>query len=247
MPIQRTRPEAFKPKSLFETEPVQELSNHNFSFKDSQELSDWINNDDNAAKQLFKWHDAVRVAYDLTISSHKRLLEEKVEGESIRETLKAEVTELKAEIKDLKADKEELIATAERKNVEQQGVIKHYQDQLRESTAAMSEAASASHLRLSSKLPDPPKFTDSMDPNIVDWLSLMKDKLRLNHDHLPTDKIQLSYVKTRLSGDALKLMAPRTRKGATKVFSSAGELMDALFKIYGDPNRRTTSAKAFQN
>lgn len=192
--MQRTGLEVFKQKSLFETEPIQELSNHKLSFKDSQELLDWINNDDNAANQLFEWHDAVRVAYDDTISSHNRLLVEKVEEETIREALKAEVTELKAEIEDLKVDKEELIATVERKNVEDQEVIKYYQDQLRESTAALSEAASASHPRLSSKLPDPPKFTDGMNPNIVDWLSLMKDKLRTNHDHFPTDKVQLSYV-----------------------------------------------------
>lgn len=245
--MQRTGLEVFKQKSLFETEPIQELSNHKLSFKDSQELLDWINNDVNAAKQLFEWHDAVRVAYDDTISSHNRLLVEKVEEETIREALKAEVTELKAEIEDLKVDKEELIATVERKNVEDQGVIKYYQDQLRESTAALSEAASASHPRLSFKLPDPPKFTDGMNPNIVDWLSLMKDKLRINHDHFPTDKAQLSYAKNRLSGDAAKLMAPRTRKGATKPFSSADELMEALFKTYGDPDRRTTTVKALKS
>lgn len=220
------------------------ISTHIHGFKGPQELIDWVNKDNNAT-ELFKWHDATRVTHDETTQAYNRLIEERIEQEAVLDRLKSELDGLKA--------------TAERDRIEHQGVIKHYQDQLRENTTA-SGATSTCYPPLSSNLPDPPLLTDGKDPNIDHWLSLMKDKLVVNHDHYPTDAIQIAYIKTRLSKDAAKRMGPYTRRGAIKPFKTADEMMDALFKIYGeatdemdalfrvyrDPNRCIIASNAFR-
>lgn len=163
--------------SFFETVANQQLSNHIFSFKDSQELLDWITDDGNS-ELLFKWHNAVRVAFDNTILNYNRLVEEKNEGAPIREALKV--------------GRVKLIAEAERKDVEHQAVIKHLQnraDALLDENRALRERATAppSPRPLTSeygseqlgslapsgassttrtkqlRLPDPPIFTDGKD------------------------------------------------------------------------------------
>lgn len=84
--------------------------------------------------------------------------------------------------------------------------------------------------------------TDGKDLNIDDVLSSINDKLIFN----TIDADQLSYVKTRISRDVAKYMALRTRRETTKPFNTTDELMDALFKIYGDPSRRKNAAEAFR-
>ena len=49
------------------------------------------------------------------------------------------------------------------------------------------QASSGAKTKKSSKHPDPPIFTDGKDPSWDDWSSKMREKLRINADHYPTE------------------------------------------------------------
>ncbi len=98
----------------------------------------------------------------------------------------------------------------------------------------------------SKKLPDPPIFTDGKDPTIDDWLSAMRNKLEGNADWFPTDVQQKAYVRTRIGGDAMKHLTARFFKDSIKPYTTADEIFDDLYQIFGDPNRRTNALKAYR-
>lgn len=201
-------------------EPNLALSDLILGFQNPQELQKWINGD-NSATELFNWHRAVRASHDSITLAHNQLVEEMIEQQT--------------RMNELVTERDELIASGEQKVIEHQGVIANYQDQLRDLTSRTMNNTSSNHPRLSSMLPDPPRFTGDKGPNIDHWMSLMKDKLFVNHDHYPTDAVQLAYVKTRISGDAANRMSPHTRVGANWPFNTADEFIHALFTLYGGP------------
>ena len=86
----------------------------------------------------------------------------------------------------------------------------------------------------SSKLPDPPYFTDGTDPTWDDWSAKIISKLERNADHYLTPAAQISYVVSRLSGQAITYTIDRRRRGATNPYKSAEELLDQLAEIYED-------------
>jgi hypothetical protein len=52
----------------------------------------------------------------------------------------------------------------------------------------------------STKMPDPPMFSDGKDVKFKDWKTEMKRKLLLNEDHYPTAAYRLVYVNSRCEG-----------------------------------------------
>ncbi len=98
----------------------------------------------------------------------------------------------------------------------------------------------------SKKLPDPPIFTDDKDPTIDDWLSAMRNKLEENADWFSTDVQQKAYVRTRIGGDAMKHLTSRFSKDSIKPYTTADEIFEDLYQIFGDPNRRTNALKAYR-
>jgi hypothetical protein len=98
----------------------------------------------------------------------------------------------------------------------------------------------------SKKLPDPPIFTDGKDPLIDDWLSAMRNKLEGNADWYLTALQEKAYVRTRIGGDAIRHLSSRFKKDSVKPFLSAEEIFEELNLIFGDPNKRVNSMKAFR-
>jgi hypothetical protein len=60
----------------------------------------------------------------------------------------------------------------------------------------------ASGLGKSSKLPDPPVFTDGIDLAFDTWKIQMNGKLMTNADHYVDEKAHMHYVFNRTRGDA---------------------------------------------
>ncbi len=54
----------------------------------------------------------------------------------------------------------------------------------------------------STKFPDPPIFTGTSEPTWESWTTKISDKLDVNADHYPTEKLRIAYVASRLGGDA---------------------------------------------
>ena len=68
------------------------------------------------------------------------------------------------------------------------------------------------------KLPDPPYFTDGTDSTWNNWLAKIVSKLETNTDHYLTPAAQISYVISRLSGQAVIYTIDRRRRGATNPY-----------------------------
>ena len=98
----------------------------------------------------------------------------------------------------------------------------------------------------STKLPNPPIFTDGKDLKFSDWLSRIKNKLRANEDHYPTKSIKLAYVEGRIKGEAATHISPRLRDDAIDPYGTVQDLFDHLKSIFEDPNRVFTAKTDFK-
>ena len=87
---------------------------------------------------------------------------------------------------------------------------------------------------LSIKLPNPPVFTSTNHISFDDWKLRVKDKLRFNANHYPSDAFQVAYIVTRLGGEAVQHTLPR-RRSLTRSYLSANELLDHLSDLYETP------------
>ena len=100
--------------------------------------------------------------------------------DNMDERLSQQINELKTTIKNQKARTKELekdLAT---------------ERQQRSQTPASTEVELSK--KRSVKLPDPEIFKDNKDGRIMQWLRMMKDKLKNNADHYPTEDSKMAYI-----------------------------------------------------
>ena len=96
-----------------------------------------------------------------------------------------------------------------------------------------------------SKLPDPPIFTNGMDPTWDDWSSKIEQKLITNRDHFPTGEDRKAYVINRLGGDASEHTMPRRLRNCPNPYTNHEEIMDQLSELYDNPHRRDDARREF--
>jgi len=94
----------------------------------------------------------------------------------------------------------------------------------------------------SKKLPDPPILTDGKDPTFESWKLQMRDKLRVNADHFPTEEARMAYVFSRTGGGPLGRGAQdhlraRYEEDSEDPFKTDHEMIDHLASIYEDPHK----------
>ncbi|KAL1971411.1 hypothetical protein VTN31DRAFT_2343 [Thermomyces dupontii] len=87
------------------------------------------------------------------------------------------------------------------------------------------------------KIDDPKHLTDGKEPLFEHWLSRMRNKLRENADHFPTESSKTAYVENRTDGDAARHIAPRMRDDHPERYQTAEEIFEHLSSIYVDPNK----------
>ena len=83
------------------------------------------------------------------------------------------------------------------------------------------------------KLPDPELLTDGKNPELEDWLLMVRSKLKANSDHYPTNELQIAYVAGRVGGIAKTFIRARLREDVIKPYRCAEELLDTLEKSLG--------------
>ncbi len=96
------------------------------------------------------------------------------------------------------------------------------------------------------KLFDSSIFTDDKNLIIDDWLSAMRNKLKENANWFFTDVQQKAYVRIRIDDDVMKHLTARFFKDSIKSYTTADEIFDDLYQIFGDSNRRTNALKAYR-
>lgn len=99
--------------------------------------------------------------------------------------------------------------------------------------------------RLSPKSPDPPMFTDGVDPKWDEWHIKIMEKLDVNADHYPTESKKLIYTLSRIGGKAGEITYNRRRKGAEDPYRTLDELLDELSGLFEDQHREVTAEREF--
>ncbi len=84
------------------------------------------------------------------------------------------------------------------------------------------------------KLPDSLIFIGTNDSTWETWNIKIADKLDVNANHYPTEKIRIAYVVSRLGGDADQQIYAKRRVGAFSSYQSLSELLKHLKEIYED-------------
>ncbi|SLM35316.1 hypothetical protein NFIA_101300 [Lasallia pustulata] len=107
--------------------------------------------------------------------------------------------------------------------------------------------SSQSQVNKSSKLPDPPVFTDGKNLTWEVWETKIWDKLEVNADYYPTALSQIAYVASRVEGDAAEHIHGRHRDRAAKPYTSVNKLLEHLAGIYEDQDVKLTAQNAYKN
>ena len=114
-------------------------------------------------------------------------------------------------------------------------------------TESSEQVVAVREKRLSSKLPDPPIFTDGVDPTWEDWLSKIDRKLFVNEDHYPTGAAEIAYILSRLGGKAVAFTANCSRRHATNYYTSTEDLFTHLASAYEETNRAAKAKHEYDN
>jgi len=86
------------------------------------------------------------------------------------------------------------------------------------------------------KLSNSPIFIETDDSTWKTWNIKIADKLDVNANHYPTEKIRIAYVIFRLEDDADQQTYAKRRVDASSPYQSLSELLKHLKEIYEDQN-----------
>jgi hypothetical protein len=107
----------------------------------------------------------------------------------------------------------------------------------RETPSTTTASSRSNDTKYSKRRPDPPVFTNGVDPVFESWKIQMQAKLRANADHYPTEEDKMEYVFSRTLGDAQKHLLPRIDEDSPFRFMSTKEMYQHLAAIYVNPNK----------
>jgi hypothetical protein len=88
-----------------------------------------------------------------------------------------------------------------------------------------------------SKIPDAPVFTDGKTPTFDAWKRAVRNKLRSNADHYPTEEAKLGYVLSRIEQPASDILEPYLDDDAATPLATHTQVFEALERVYGVPNK----------
>lgn len=92
-------------------------------------------------------------------------------------------------------------------------------------------------IKKSIKLPDPPIFTDGVDPIWDDWLAKVREKLNINADYYTTSKLRVVYILTRIGGKAVIYIYYRREKDLSNLYEDFIDVLEELAERYKDIDR----------
>ena len=200
----------------------------------STELNAWISAHE--AGDLVAFIKYMCQQHDIEIEIHNDMVQMLNDVNKINAELEATNIELKATQATLNAVRTRLQKEMKEKNV----IIRH----LEAASSRLSTPVPEGRFSKSTKLPDSPLF-EGPGQNVNNWLSRMRNKLKANKDHFPTEEMKIAYVESRVSETAAKHIASRMRDTATNSFLEAEEVLSIINKVYDDLNRRHTAQRQF--
>ena len=204
-----------------------------------EELIEWMKSDPvlawNVMKRRFYTNEQLQEVQELqnevtqlraaTADSSRSVTEEYTQMEEAYQTLQSE----------LKAAEEGLRAAEEERNYLAASL--RYLGVTDRASPATTSTSQSEKPRLSAKTPDAPMFSDGKTILFKDWEGAVKNKLAMNADHYPTVIYQLTYLRSRCEGKALRHVNPRMRPEALVAYKDVNEAFKYLESVFHDPNR----------
>ena len=80
-----------------------------------------------------------------------------------------------------------------------------------------------------------------------DWLLKMRNKLRANDSYMPTKFLKMSYIQSFVADNALSQISSRIGDDATRLFSTAKEMLDVLTAGFGNPNENEEARASYRS
>ena len=84
------------------------------------------------------------------------------------------------------------------------------------------------------KIPDLPIFTDSLDPTFESWKIQIQAKLSVNANYFANNTAWIVYIFSCILGNIQKYLNPRIEEGALDPFQTATDIVTYLLEIYKD-------------
>lgn len=140
-----------------------------------------------------------------TIREQDRLLEE-------HQTQNAQIENFQTRTQAYDTQIEELIAERDQLNFELLQTLRQHAAS-REPTPQPTAPTTTK----STKIPDPPILIDGKNPTFDSWLSMMKNKLKVNANHFANKEAKIAYIQLRTDGEASEHIQPRLEDNAADI------------------------------
>ncbi len=200
----------------------------------STELNAWISAHE--ADDLVAFIKYMCQQHDIEIKIHNDMIQMLNDVNKINIELKAINIELKATQTTLNVVWTRLQKEMKKKNM----IIRH----LEATSSRLSTSILKDRFSKSIKLSDSLLFEDSRQ-NVNNWLSWMRNKLKMNKNHFSIEEMKIAYVKSWVSETTIKHIALRMRNTITNSFLEAEEILSIINKMYDDLNQCHTTQRQF--
>ncbi len=99
----------------------------------------------------------------------------------------------------------------------------------------------------SQKIPDPSLFTDGKNPTWENWYGKIQDKLEINADLFPNERVKLSYIHSRLFDDAAETTQARRERDCANLYKIVDDLLKELAQLFDDPDKKANFRREYYN
>jgi hypothetical protein len=159
-------------------------------------------------------------------------------------------------IRAVNVEKEEAVNNAkqrikqlEKLLVARDNVIDFLKNDMSRATAAATMAATPAPEQKAriGKISMPPKFTSNKDEvTIEEWSNKVRRILKTHKDQYPDEESRITFIYNLVTGAALPHLEPRMADDSPNPYTKAEELLDTLFRAFGDHHKKATAREEFR-
>ncbi len=99
----------------------------------------------------------------------------------------------------------------------------------------------------SQKIPDPSLFTDEKNSTWKNWYGKIQNKLEINVDLFPNERVKLSYIHSRLFDDAAEITQARRERDCVNFYRIVEDFLKELAQLFDDSNKKVNFRREYYN
>ena len=108
-----------------------------------------------------------------------------------------------------------------------------------------NEVKSTKKREKSTKLPDPPIFSDNIKVKWDDWYAKIIRKLTINTDYYLTEIARIEYIILRIEGNTIDYTLARRLRNYPNLYRLHTEIFEDLAEVYEDLDRIANSNREY--